>query len=340
VDVVVPCYNYGHYLQRCVDSVLGQEGVDVRVLIIDDASPDGSAAAAAALAAGDPRVTARAHEVNAGHIATYNEGLLGWATADYVALLSADDFLTPGSLQRSVSVMERNPNVGMVYGRAIEFDQTPPAVTAPKRTGVTVWEGRAWLERRFAEGVNAVPCPGVLVRTSVQREAGGYDPELPHAGDFEMWLRIAAIADLGYVRGAPQAGYRVHRASMSQNVYLDPLADPRERALVFERFVGKCGDRLTGSDRLWARARRALAVDVLRLACRASERGDEDDAAHLESFARDLVPDVERLGGFRALQRRRRIRPVPLRRVAFIGARAARRVRSELWWFRWRRIGG
>src|SRR6185312_15605269 len=40
VDVVVPCYNYARFLQECVGSVLSQDGVDVRVLIIDDASID------------------------------------------------------------------------------------------------------------------------------------------------------------------------------------------------------------------------------------------------------------------------------------------------------------
>ena len=42
VSVVVPCYNYGRYLEGCVGSVLSQEGVEVDVLIVDDASPDGS----------------------------------------------------------------------------------------------------------------------------------------------------------------------------------------------------------------------------------------------------------------------------------------------------------
>ena len=52
VSVVIPCYRYGHYLADCVGSALdGQDGVDVRVLIIDDASPDDSADAARALEA-------------------------------------------------------------------------------------------------------------------------------------------------------------------------------------------------------------------------------------------------------------------------------------------------
>jgi glycosyltransferase involved in cell wall biosynthesis len=40
VDIIIPCYNYAHYLRACVNSVLSQSGVDVRVIVIDDASSD------------------------------------------------------------------------------------------------------------------------------------------------------------------------------------------------------------------------------------------------------------------------------------------------------------
>ncbi len=42
VDVVVPCYNYGHFLTACVESVLAQEDVEVKVLVVDDGSVDQS----------------------------------------------------------------------------------------------------------------------------------------------------------------------------------------------------------------------------------------------------------------------------------------------------------
>src|SRR4051812_11331027 len=109
VSVVVPCYNYGRFLDVCVGNILDQEGVDVRVLIIDDASPDGSGEVARRLAAEHDRVEARVHEVNKSHIATYNEGLLEWADGDYSVLISADDLLAPGALKRATDVMEANP---------------------------------------------------------------------------------------------------------------------------------------------------------------------------------------------------------------------------------------
>ena len=74
VGVVIPAYNYARYLRECVDSVLAQRDVDVRVLIVDDCSSDETPALCAELAA-DPRVTFIRHERNRGHIASVNEGL-------------------------------------------------------------------------------------------------------------------------------------------------------------------------------------------------------------------------------------------------------------------------
>src|SRR4051794_22534645 len=92
VDVIVPCYKYGRFLRGCVQSVLAQQGADVRVLILDDTSPDETEEVAAQLVREDGRVSYRRHPSNRGHVATYNEGL-DWATGDYTVILSADDLL-------------------------------------------------------------------------------------------------------------------------------------------------------------------------------------------------------------------------------------------------------
>ena len=132
VSVVIPCYKYGHYLEEAVGSVLDdQDGVDVRVLIIDDASPDDSAEVARKIAARDPRVEVIVHAANKGNIATYNEGLLEWADGDYCLLLSADDRLTPGALRRARDLLDAHPNVGFVYGHPLRFQDDQP-LPAPR----------------------------------------------------------------------------------------------------------------------------------------------------------------------------------------------------------------
>ena len=177
VSVVIPCYNYGHFLEEAVTSVLDdQEGVDVRVLIIDDASPDDSAEVARKIAAREPRVEVIVHAANKGNIATYNEGLLEWADGDYCVLMSADDRLTPGALRRARDLLDANPGVGFVYGRALWVMHGAPLPTArTKVRGWSVWPGPWWIEHRFRQAENPINSPEIVVRTSLQKRVGGYD---------------------------------------------------------------------------------------------------------------------------------------------------------------------
>src|SRR5262249_7020123 len=105
VDIIVPCYKYGRFLSTCLDSILTQEGVDLRLLVIDDASPDQTEEVAKEFAKRDSRVEFYRHTANQGAVATFNDGL-GWATGEYTLLISADDHLTPGALLRAVQFLD------------------------------------------------------------------------------------------------------------------------------------------------------------------------------------------------------------------------------------------
>ena len=340
VDVVVPCYNYGRYLAGCVGSVLEQPDVDVRVLIIDDCSSDDSAAIGRALSQADPRVEYRRHAVNAGHITTYNEGLLEWARGDYSLLLSADDLLAPGALARAVRIMETDPRIGMVYGRCPSFSderQLPQGMA--RAVGHTRWSGRHWIAERCRAGHNVISSPEALVRGPVQRAVGGYRLELPHAGDLEMWMRIAARADVAYVKGPPQAYYRVHSSSMLRTRYRGKLTDLEQRKAAFDAFFRHHTD-LPNAQGMADLAARTLAREALWEACRAYDRDEVEqaDVRGLEAFAMQAwagaTPEL------RALQRRRQLGARLCHRTQLFALPAVLR-RMQRWWGRerWKRYG-
>jgi glycosyltransferase involved in cell wall biosynthesis len=313
VSVVVPCYNYGHYLNECVASALGQEGVDVDVLIVDDASPDGSGEVAEAIAADSAgRVRVLRHQRNRGHIATYNDGLAA-VEGEYVTLLSADDLLAPGSLGRATALLEANPEVGLAYGRAVSFSAAPP-LARTETTGWTIWAGQDWLGERYRQGRNPIRSPEAVLRSSVQREIGGYRAELPHSGDLEMWIRAAAVADVGYVGGADQAYYRVHEENMHSTTFRSGkrdgmVTDMGERLLAFESATKSIAGRVAASEALMVSARRALALEAIVLALRAFYWGiaEEWPVDDLSSFALATYPEAKRLPQWRALARQRRL---------------------------------
>lgn len=307
--VVIPCYNYGHYLPQAVASALDQEGVDVEVIVVDDASPDGSVEVARRLAGDDARIRVIEHETNARHIRTYNDGLRE-ATGKYVVLLSADDALAPNAITRAAAVMEADPAVGLVYGPFRVFDdELPDEPVGDPRRWVT-WPGAEWASRLCASGINVIRSPEAIVRGALLEKVGLYDPEHPHAGDLQMWLRIASVADVAYLPGTIQAYYREHTQNMHSAVFESDRAqgmitDLQHRLDAFATAARSFDE----GPRLIASVRKALAREAIDLAARAYVWGltatwPVDDLA---SFAHRLDPDIDRTPAGRAFARRRRV---------------------------------
>jgi glycosyltransferase involved in cell wall biosynthesis len=288
VDVIIPCYNYGRYLRDCVNSVLTQAGVDVRVLIIDDASTDNSADVAKALTR-DPRVTFRRHGRNHGHIATYNEGI-EWLTSDYMLLISADDALVPGALERAARVLDAHPGVSFTYGNQIVFStESLPQVEGNEPADFRIITAEALFAQACGGGDNPVPTPTAVVRTSEQKAVGGYRPELPHTGDLEMWLRLATRGDIG-VLTARQAMKRVHGSNMELTYLGVPDLEQRRAAFtsVFER-------EAAGRPELQAYravSDRSLANFAFWSASKSFERGDTARCNGLLRFAATVNPEL------------------------------------------------
>lgn len=234
VSVVIPCYNYGCYLRQCVESVLAQE-VDVDVSIIDDGSTDDTEVVGSMLASEDPRVAFERHAENRGHIATYNEGL-GRARGTYSLLLSADDMVAPDAMRRAVEVLDSNPDVVLLYGKALEFIDVPPPIVAASAPDPRIWAGQNFIRECCTEVWNPISTPTALVRTSAQKAVGGYRPSLPHAGDREMWLRLATQGNVAELRGSVQAFYRLHDRNMHKQWFYDFLVNEREFRTTYETF--------------------------------------------------------------------------------------------------------
>lgn len=309
VDVVVPCYRYGRYLEQCVDSVLSQQGVDVRVLVLDDASPDETPHVAAALCRRDARVHSVRHAHNQGHIATYNEGI-AWADATYTLLLSADDYLLPGALHRAVDLLERHPRAAFAFGNVDELGQDVDHHDAASAFGVRggdaqVVEGGDFIT--VCAGRNMVPRPTAVVRTALQKALGGYRRELPHTGDLEMWLRLAAHGCVG-VLGATQAVYRRHDRNMSLAYQRDSrLPDLMERRAALRWFLERDARCLSGHERMTAEMMRVLALDAVSLASQAFNEGSVRTMSALLAFARATDPDVTTSGRWRRLALKRMV---------------------------------
>lgn len=310
VDVIVPCYNYGSMLDGCVQSILSQQGVAVRVFIVDDASTDETPEVGRRLARADLRVQYWRHSVNQGHINSYNEALAR-VTASYCVILSADDLLTPGSLLRATRVMEANPEVGLAYGRDVPFRDAPPLMGPfPRVCMHTIHEYPAFLERACRLGHTGIQAPSAIVRTSLHKAIGGYLVELPHSGDTEIWLRMAARAAVAELH-ADQAFRRLHSRSMS--LTYSPLERLREQRRAFEiHFADVRGER-PEIETAAPIVARTIAESAFWSAARAFD-GEQDELCEaFLAFATDTDPGVAAHPAWRRLRWKRRAGRAALR---------------------------
>lgn len=260
VDVFVTCYNYGRYLRQCATSVLDQSHRDLRLILVDDASEDDTPGVSAEIAAADARVEVVRHSANLGHIATYNR-CIDQARSALMLLLSADDFLLPGALDRASRAFDRDPVLGLVFGACPAWSEGDPMPAAAADDGSPVPLTPAKFVPRLAAG-NVVATATAVVRTEVQQRLGHYRPELPHAGDLEMWLRFALQSRIAYLQQA-QAVYRRHDRNMS--LAYDTRADLDQRMASFRLHYDGIERGLAGGTEIAARIRRWFEMKAREL---------------------------------------------------------------------------
>jgi hypothetical protein len=339
VSVIVLCYNYAHFLPQAVESVLTQRGVEVEVIVVDDASTDDSADVARTLAARDSRVRLVSNPQNLGMVGTFNNGL-ATATGEFLVRLDADDLLTPGSLARAAALFEAFPEVGLVYGHPVHFETPAPPAHRDRASSWEVLAGSEWVELRCRRGVNCVTSPEVLMRASVVDRVGG-QRALGHTPDMELWMRIARDSDVGWIGGADQAFHREHPDSMSATG-LDVMTDLHERLEAFEILLNDGIGDAAENARMLELARTALADEAVARTASAYARGRGGSAeteAYLE-FARELGVDLDTLPHSRALRVALKAGPSRARFSPFLLASAASyRLAREAGRLQWRARG-
>ena len=105
VSVLIPTYNYAHYLPEAIDSVLAQTFEDFEVIIVDNCSTDNTEEIVMEYLQKDKRIQYFKNEENIGPYRNYNQCLL-YASGEYIKFLNADDKFAPTLLEKFVHILE------------------------------------------------------------------------------------------------------------------------------------------------------------------------------------------------------------------------------------------
>ncbi len=267
ITVVVPTHDRLDYLRQAVGCVLGQTRGDLRLVVSDNASTDGTAEWLAGLR--DPRVSLVRHPVDVGMTANFNSALAAVDTP-YTALLLDDDLWHPRMLERCLPALEGDARVGMVHAAFSVLDaegrvlQAREDWHAPGRAVDGRRPGRALVEDLLARS-NPVMTSSVLLRTRALPPQL-FDARDVQAEDLGLWLRLALDHDATFVP-EPLASFRRHGGSVSVGASHDVgegtvpgFRQVAQRRAAKERFLDEEGARL-GDVPSWRRRVARQACD-------------------------------------------------------------------------------
>lgn len=259
-SVIVPTHNRRQFLRLSLFSALRQRGVDIEVIVVDDASTDGTAAMISSWA--DRRVRLLRQTSRGGVSATRNRGI-EQASGEWIAFLDDDDLWAPDKLRLQLESATRDGRT-WAYGGDVNVDDDLRVLSAFRPpTPEQVMEA---LPR-----YNPVPsgASNAIVRADALAEAGPFDPDLRQTEDWDMWIRLARTGPPAYV-ARPLVAYRFHSA----NIAADTRAMVNEPDLLASRY-GISVDRAAMQRRAaWAYLRAGNRGGAIRHYARAVVMGD------------------------------------------------------------------
>jgi glycosyltransferase involved in cell wall biosynthesis len=233
VTICVPAYNAARTLGATLRSLLGQTYENLEVLVVDDASTDGTADVARAFG---PAVALHRNPINLGLRANF-ERCMHLGHGPYRALFHADDIYEPHLVATQVAFLEQHPSVGAAFASASVIDEsgrkTGETRTFPElglsETGYAIFTLPRLVRMLLARG-NFLVAPSAMVRSPAYAEVEhwGCDSSLGPAADLDVWLQIASARPIAlleerlmqYRQSSGQHSYRYNRTRVERAEYL------------------------------------------------------------------------------------------------------------------------
>ncbi len=194
VGVVIPVFNRPEMLERAVQSIQSKDGIDLQLVVVDDASTEDLSSVRSAVENAGHRWLSL--DENSGPAYCRNAGV-EVLSSDWVCFLDSDDFWYPGKLEVQLAWHLENPSV-----RISQVEEQW------HRDGGPVKKPAHWVQKGgnlFADSIErcSIGPSCVMMRRDLWDETGGFDPAFRVCEDYELWLRITADEEVGLIPGGP-----------------------------------------------------------------------------------------------------------------------------------------
>jgi len=255
ISVCIPAYQARAHLRKAVLSVLNQTRQDFEIVIVDDASQDGTLESICDLE--DPRIRRYANPINLGGGANWNLAVER-SKGKLIKLLCSDDILYPDCLEKQARILEDThwDRVGLVCCWRDVIDANGRVLVKGKpRMPQGHIPGRHAVRKIVRSGTNPLGEPGsVLFRRELLTKVGTFDGSNPFVLDIDMWSRMLFHSDL-YMIPEILCGFRISAESWSVRL---ARGHSQDYANWIDYIAGYPDSGITPGDRRLGRARAVL----------------------------------------------------------------------------------
>jgi glycosyltransferase involved in cell wall biosynthesis len=240
ISVVIPTFRRPKQLGEAIASVLGQAGVSVEIIVVDD-SPEASAQEVIERI-GDGRVRYLKNPVSSGGMPSAVRNL-GWplARGTFIHFLDDDDIVPEGHYAAVTQIFSERPGVGVVFGRVEPFGDAPEDQMRHERAYFANAARRALLCSRFGPtwsftagmlfNPSMLVCSTCIVRRTCVQQVGGFDPRMRLCEDAAFYTFAIRNSGAFFMDGV-SLRFRVSNPSMMHSLEQDPEQEKQLRETV------------------------------------------------------------------------------------------------------------
>jgi len=237
ISVIMSAHNERRYIGTALESLLNQSMADFEVIIIDDASADGTAELIEKFR--DSRIRVFRKNKNAGLTANLNFAA-SHARSGLLARMDADDVSEPRRFEMQLKALNENPEIAFMGSRCYLIDANGRTLgILGRKIGPEEFCDEIRLSNLFVHG-------SVIIRKSAFNDVGGYRTAFRFSQDYDLWLRLcekhkgACLENIFYC-------WRMHKGAVSSLRRITQLQySELARKLAAER--SKFGNEITDLD--------------------------------------------------------------------------------------------
>ncbi|GAB4493270.1 MAG: hypothetical protein Fur0016_29280 [Anaerolineales bacterium] len=233
VSLIIPCYNYGHFAAEAIESALLQTYPPDEILFIDDASSDNSVEVARRY---EPRIRVEVNEKNLGVVENFRKAV-AITSGDYVVFLGADNRFRSDYVEQCKSILDMNPETGVVYTHFLLFGERAGVEAAYK--GAVPYSNIPgfYLYTFPANPKYSIRQQNYIHGSSMYRriayqQAGGYRNDIAPE-DQSLFARMLDSGWKATLWDAPALEYRHHSKDQINQLKISELENAQLRANLF-----------------------------------------------------------------------------------------------------------